>query len=124
VFILQGKDASKLAGNWLQLLMALFTKEYLPTSVVERKIVGSIEVTERRRRKRKQLLDDVWETRGCRNLQTSVAEGKIEGSIEVTGRQRRKRKQPTFLPQCERPIFTPIRNNNTKRNNKSGLYRR
>jgi hypothetical protein len=29
VFSLQGKDASKLAGNWLQLLMALFTKQYL-----------------------------------------------------------------------------------------------
>jgi len=33
VFILQGKDASKLEGNWFQLLMVLFTKEYLPTSV-------------------------------------------------------------------------------------------
>jgi hypothetical protein len=93
VFSLQGKDANKLAGNWLQLLMALFTKEYLPTSVVEGKIVGSIEVTERRRRKRKQLLDDVWETRGCRNLQTSVVEEKLECSIDVTGRQRRKRNQ-------------------------------
>jgi hypothetical protein len=30
---LQGKEASKLAGNWFQLLMVLFTKEYLPTSV-------------------------------------------------------------------------------------------
>jgi hypothetical protein len=29
VFSLQGKDASKLAGNWFQLLMGLFTKEYL-----------------------------------------------------------------------------------------------
>ena len=26
---LQGKDASKPAGNWFQLLMVLFTKEYL-----------------------------------------------------------------------------------------------
>ena len=34
VFILQGKDASKPAGNWLQLLMVLFTKEYLPTFVL------------------------------------------------------------------------------------------
>jgi hypothetical protein len=33
VFSLQGKDASKLAGNWFQLLIALFIKEYLPTSV-------------------------------------------------------------------------------------------
>jgi hypothetical protein len=73
--------------------MVLFTKEYIPTSVVEVKIVGSIGVTERRRRKRKQLLDDVWETRGCRNLRTSVVEGKIVGSIEMTCRQRRKRKQ-------------------------------
>jgi hypothetical protein len=32
VFSLQGKDASKPAGNWFQLLMVLFTKEYLPTS--------------------------------------------------------------------------------------------
>jgi len=34
VFTLQGKDARKLAGNWFQLLMVLFTKEYLPTSVL------------------------------------------------------------------------------------------
>jgi hypothetical protein len=61
VFILQGKDASKPAGNWFQLLMVLFTEEYLPTSVIEGKIEGSIKVTGRRRRKRKQLLDDVWE---------------------------------------------------------------
>jgi hypothetical protein len=27
---LQGKDASKLAGNWFQILMVLFTKEYGP----------------------------------------------------------------------------------------------
>jgi len=32
VIILQGKDASKLAVNWFQLLMVLFTKKYLPTS--------------------------------------------------------------------------------------------
>jgi hypothetical protein len=31
VFNLQAKDASKLAGNWFQLLMVLFMKEYLPT---------------------------------------------------------------------------------------------
>jgi len=34
VLSLQGKDASKPAGNWFQLLMVLFTKEYLPTSVL------------------------------------------------------------------------------------------
>jgi len=34
LFSLQGKDASKLAGNWFQLLMVQFTKEYLPTSVL------------------------------------------------------------------------------------------
>jgi hypothetical protein len=34
VFSLQGKDASKLAGSWFQLLIFLFTKEYLPTSVL------------------------------------------------------------------------------------------
>jgi len=34
VFGLQGKDASKLTGNWFQLLMVLFTKEYLPASVL------------------------------------------------------------------------------------------
>jgi len=34
VFSLQGKDASKLADNWFQLLVALFTKEYLTTSVL------------------------------------------------------------------------------------------
>jgi len=34
VLSLQGKDASNLAGNWFQLLMVLFTKEYLPTSVL------------------------------------------------------------------------------------------
>ena len=34
VFSFQGKDASKLAGNWFQLLMVLFMKEYLPTSVL------------------------------------------------------------------------------------------
>jgi hypothetical protein len=34
MFSLQGKDASKPAGNWFQLLIVLFTKEYLPTSVV------------------------------------------------------------------------------------------
>jgi hypothetical protein len=34
VFSLQRKDPSKLAGNWFQLLMVLFTKDYLPTSVL------------------------------------------------------------------------------------------
>jgi hypothetical protein len=31
---LQGKEASKPAANWFQLLMLLFTDEYVPTSVV------------------------------------------------------------------------------------------
>ena len=34
VFSLQGKDASKLAGNWFQLLVVLFMKGNLPTSVL------------------------------------------------------------------------------------------
>jgi hypothetical protein len=34
VFSLQGKEAIKPAGNWFQLLMVLFTKGYLPTSVL------------------------------------------------------------------------------------------
>jgi len=34
VFSLQEIDAVKPAGNWFQLLMALFTKKYLPTSVL------------------------------------------------------------------------------------------
>ena len=34
VFSLQGKDATKLAGNWFQLLMVLFMKENLPTLVL------------------------------------------------------------------------------------------
>jgi len=34
VFSLQGKDASKPAGNLFQLLVVLFTKGYLPTSVI------------------------------------------------------------------------------------------
>ena len=33
-FSLRGKDASKLTGNWFQLIMILFTKEYLPESVL------------------------------------------------------------------------------------------
>jgi hypothetical protein len=34
IFSLQGKDASKPAANWFQFLMVLFTKEYLPASVL------------------------------------------------------------------------------------------
>ena len=34
MFSVQGKDASKLAGNWFQLLTVLFIKQYLSTSVV------------------------------------------------------------------------------------------
>jgi len=34
LFSFQGKDFSKPAGNWSQLLMVLFTKEHLPTSVL------------------------------------------------------------------------------------------
>jgi len=34
VFSLQGKDASKPAGNWFQLLTVLFMKEYLSTTVL------------------------------------------------------------------------------------------
>ena len=34
VFSLQGKDASKPAGNWFQFLMVLFTKEFLPKSAL------------------------------------------------------------------------------------------
>ena len=33
VFIFQRKEDSKTAGNWFQLSMVVFTKEYLPTSV-------------------------------------------------------------------------------------------
>jgi len=33
-FSLQGKDASKLAGDWFQVLLVLFMKDYLPTSVL------------------------------------------------------------------------------------------
>ena len=68
VFSLHGKGVSKPTGNWFQLLLILFTKEYLPISVIEGKIGGSIEVTGRRRRKRKQLLESIWETRGYRKL--------------------------------------------------------
>ena len=32
VFSLQGKDASRFAGNWFQVSMVIFKKEYLPTS--------------------------------------------------------------------------------------------
>jgi len=31
---LQGKDACKPSGNWFQLLMVLFKKEYLPPSIL------------------------------------------------------------------------------------------
>jgi hypothetical protein len=34
VFNLQGKDASKSAGNRFQFMMVLFTNEYLPMSVL------------------------------------------------------------------------------------------
>jgi hypothetical protein len=34
MFNLQGKDASKSAGNWFQFMMVLFTNEYLPMSVL------------------------------------------------------------------------------------------
>jgi len=34
MFSLQGKGASKPAGNWFQLCMVLFMKIYLPTSVL------------------------------------------------------------------------------------------
>ena len=34
MFSLQGKEASKPAGNCFQLLMVLFTEEYLPTSIL------------------------------------------------------------------------------------------
>jgi hypothetical protein len=34
VFNLQGKVASKSAGNWFQFMMVLFTNEYLPMSVL------------------------------------------------------------------------------------------
>jgi hypothetical protein len=35
VFNLQGKEASKSAGNWFQFMMVLFTNEYLPVSARE-----------------------------------------------------------------------------------------
>jgi hypothetical protein len=34
VFNLQGKVASKSAGNWFQFMMLLFTNEYIPMSVL------------------------------------------------------------------------------------------
>jgi hypothetical protein len=34
VFKLQGKDASRSADNWFQFIIVLFTKEYLPMSVL------------------------------------------------------------------------------------------
>jgi len=36
MFILQGKGASKLAGNWFELLKVLFTKKYLPISFLSK----------------------------------------------------------------------------------------
>jgi hypothetical protein len=39
VFNLQGKDASKSAGNWFQFIMVLFTNEYLPICSPNKKII-------------------------------------------------------------------------------------
>jgi hypothetical protein len=78
--------------------------------VIEGKIEGKIEVTARRGRRCKQLLDDLKEKIGCLKLKEEaedhtlwttgfvrgyehVIEGEIEGKIEVTTRRGRRRKQ-------------------------------
>jgi hypothetical protein len=38
VFNLQGKDASKSAGNWFQFMMVPFTNEYLPRETTDNAI--------------------------------------------------------------------------------------
>jgi hypothetical protein len=63
--------------------------------VIEGKIEGTIEVTGRRGRRRKQLLDRSWighiMSRNC--LLKHDIEGQIEGRTEVTARLGRRRKQ-------------------------------
>ena len=58
-------------------------------------IEGRIEVTGRRGRRRKRLLDDLKETRGYSKLKEEALDGTlwIEGRIEGMGRRGRRRKQ-------------------------------
>ena len=73
----------------------MLRRNCLLKQVIEGKLDGRIEVTGRRERRRKQLLDRSWIGRIlCTNcLLKHVIEGKLEGRIEVTGRRERRRKQ-------------------------------
>ena len=58
-------EISKLKGNWIGHILR---RNCLLQRVIEGKIKGGIEVTERRGRKRRKLLDDLKESRGYSHL--------------------------------------------------------
>jgi len=87
-------------ANWIGHILR---RNCLLKDVIEGKIQGRLEVTGRRGRRRKQILDDVKETRVTGNRKIGhtlrrncilrhVAEGNIEGRIYVTGGRGRRRK--------------------------------
>ena len=95
-------------GNWIGHILC---RNYLLKRVIEGKVEGMIEVTGRRGKRGKQLLNDLNEERNfihtlnrrkgnwighilCGNcLLKQGIEGKVEGLIEVTGRRERRLKQ-------------------------------
>jgi hypothetical protein len=58
-------EIRKRKANWIGRILR---RNCLPQQVIEGKIVGGIEVTERQGRRRKKLLDDLKERRGYSHL--------------------------------------------------------
>jgi hypothetical protein len=58
-------EIRKTKANWIGHILP---RNYLLKQVIEGKIKGQIEVTRRRGRRRRKLLDDLWDRRGYSHL--------------------------------------------------------
>ena len=71
-------EISKRKANWIG---HIFRRNCLPQQVIEGKIKGGIEVTRRRGRRRKKLLDDLKERRGYSHLKEEALDRTKESSL-------------------------------------------
>jgi hypothetical protein len=78
-------EISKRKANWIGHILC---RSSLLQQVIEGKIKGGIEVTGRRGRRRRKLMDDLKERRGYSHLKEEAL-GKDKMGIEVTGRRGR-----------------------------------
>jgi hypothetical protein len=64
-------EIRKRKANWIGHILR---RNCLLKEVIEGKIKGQVEVTRRRGRRRKMLLDDLWDRRGCCDLKEEAVD--------------------------------------------------